>query len=86
MIKINKLVNLAQLDKEYNGQGLLGVPDEQGNYTEISLAENNSGNETELKIVLDKHIAIDNAAEKTSAEAKLAALGLTQEEIAALTK
>jgi hypothetical protein len=77
MIKINKLVNLAQLDKEYNGQGLIGTLDDNGNTFEIGLAENNSGNEAELKAVLDKHIPIDKTAEK---QALLDKLGITAEE------
>lgn len=77
MIKVNKLINLSQLDKEYNGEGLLGILDENDNLVAISLAENNSGNETELKAVLDKHIAIQNKADKT---ALLAKLGISEDE------
>jgi hypothetical protein len=85
MIKTTKKINLAQLDKEYNGEGLIGTSDDNGNHIEIGLAENNSGTEAELKAVLDNHIAIDEQAIRAAEKAAvIAKLGLTAEEIAAL--
>jgi hypothetical protein len=81
MIKITKPVNLAQLDREYNGQGLNATLDDNGAIIEIALADNNSGNEAELKVILDKHVAIDEQAQKASDKAALLSkLGITEDE------
>lgn len=81
MIKTTKKINLAQLDKEYNGEGLIGTLDDNGNTIEIGLADNNSGNEEELKAVLDNHIAIDNKAAKVAQKAALLdKLGISEDE------
>jgi hypothetical protein len=81
MIKTTKKINLAQLDKEYNGEGLIGTLDNNGNTIEIGLAENNSGNEEELKAVLDNHIAIDEQAIRDAEKsALLVKLGITADE------
>ena len=85
MIKVNKKVNLAQLDQEYNGQGLNGVLDDLGNCVEIGLASNNTGSEEELKECLDKHIAKDLEVERIVQKAALLAkLGITADEAALL--
>jgi hypothetical protein len=81
MIKTTKKINLAQLDKEYNGEGLIGTSDDNGNHIEIGLAENNSGSELELKAVLDNHIAIDEQAIRAAEKSVLLAkLGITADE------
>ena len=81
MIKVNKKVNLAQLDQEYNGEGLNGVLDNKGNYVEIGLAANNSGTEKELIAILNNHDAKDFQAEqKIEKAALLAKLGITEDE------
>ena len=88
MIKVNKKINLAQLDKELNGKGLNGVMNENGEIIEISFAENNDATEAQLKSAIDAHIAIDEGAvkaqAKATAEAKLVALGLTTDDLRAL--
>jgi hypothetical protein len=92
MIKVDKYINLSQLDKEYNGEGLIGTLDDNNNYVEVGLTEFNSGNELELQEVINNHIAVSAeqlAIEKATEEAarlsaKLAIyakLGLTEEEI-----
>ena len=81
MIKVTKAVNLAQLDREYNGQGLNATLDESGTIIEIGLADNNLGNEKELEDILKNHIAIDEQAAKTAEKAALLAkLGITEDE------
>lgn len=88
MITVKKEINLAQLDQELNGQGLIATLDENKTIVEIGLAENNDATEAELKVVIDNHIAIDDqqvkAEAKATAQAKLAALGLTVEDFQAL--
>ena len=87
-MKTTKKINLAQLDKELNGKGLNGILDENGNCVDVSLTENNDATEAELKVAIDKHIAIDEVAVKAQAkavaESKLAALGLTTDDLRAL--
>ena len=81
MIKVNKKINLAQLDEEFNAKGLIGVVDENGNHTEIGLAENNDGNLAELEVAISNHIAIDENQIATAAKkALLEKLGITEEE------
>jgi hypothetical protein len=57
MIKVNKKINLYQLDQEYNGQGLIASLDEAGEIWQIGLADNNQGNETELAEFITNHLA-----------------------------
>ena len=87
MIKVNKKINLSQLDKELNGLGLnANLID--GEIVEVYLTENNTATEAQLKAAIDAHIAIDEAAvkatAKAAAESKLAALGLTTNDLRAL--
>ena len=80
MIKVNKKINLAQLDKELNGQGLIASLTD-GVITEVGLADNNPATELELENAIQNHIAIDE--EKANADAKsalLERLGLTEQE------
>ena len=87
MIKVNKKINLSQLDKELNGLGLnANLID--GEIVEVYLTEHNTATEAQLKSAIDAHIAIDEVAvkaqAKAAAEAKLAALGLTTSDLRAL--
>lgn len=88
MIKVNKKINLAQLDQELNGLGLIASLDDNREITAVGLADNNDATEAQLKSAIDAHIAIDEEAvraeAKAAAEAKLAALGLTTEDLKAL--
>jgi hypothetical protein len=88
MIKVNKKINLEQLDKELNGLGLNASLNVNREITEISLAENNTATQAELKAAIAAHIAIDEVAVKAQAKAvaegKLAALGLTTDDLRAL--
>ena len=85
---VNKKINLAQLDQELNGKGLNAIHDSNGNIIEITFADNNDATEAQLKSAIDAHIAIDDeavrAAAKAAAEGKLAALGLTTDDLRAL--
>jgi hypothetical protein len=83
-MKVNKKINLAQLDVELNGKGLNGILDNFGNIIEVTLTENNDATEAELKAAIDVHIAIDTNVAKEAAVAKLTALGLTADDLKAL--
>jgi len=81
MIKVNKPINLSQLDKEYNSQGLNGILDDDGNYIAVGLTPNNKGDESELKSIIEKHIAVEENWEYSTARKNIIEkLGLTQEE------
>jgi hypothetical protein len=81
MIVVNKKINLSQLDKEYNSQGLYLYVDEEGQ-TIVSLTENNNGNEKDLKKAIDQHVAIDDAEVKQAQRQVIAdRLGLTADEL-----
>ena len=80
MIQVNKVINLEQLDKELNGQGLIAPVDENLNILAIGLGENNSATYEELQIAINNHIAVFT--EPTVAE-KLASVGLSIEELKA---
>jgi hypothetical protein len=86
MIKVNKPINLKQLDTELNDLGLIATVNENKEIIEVGLAENNTATEAELKAAIDAHIAIDEVAAKAQAKAALLErLGLTQEEFNTLT-
>jgi hypothetical protein len=78
MIKVNKKVNLAQLDQEYNGQGLNGVLNESGDYVSIGLASNNTGLEKDLEACLKNHVAVFKS---PTIEEKLASVDLSIEDL-----
>jgi hypothetical protein len=82
MIKVNKTINLEQLDQELNGQGLVATLDENNTVIEVGLAENNTASEQDLQIAIDNHISQKCTQDVTldSAITKLKALGLTEEE------
>jgi hypothetical protein len=85
MIKVNKAINIEQLDKELNGLGLISSSDDAGNIVEIGLADNNTATENELKIAIENHVAIDTNAIKAIARQQiLDRLGLTADEAAIL--
>jgi hypothetical protein len=83
-MKVTKKINLAQLDQELNGKGLNGILDASGKVIEVTLTESNDATEAELKAAIDAHIAIDPNDAKEAAQKKLAALGLTVEDLKAL--
>lgn len=82
MIKVNKKINLIQLDQELNGKGLNATLDDNGKIIGIALADNNDATEADLQSVINAHIAKPTEAEaKATAKAELLArLGITQEE------
>jgi hypothetical protein len=83
-MKVNKEINLAQLDFELNSKGLNGILDGAGNIIEVTLTENNDATEAQLGAAIDAHIAINANVAKEAAVAKLAALGLTTDDLKAL--
>jgi hypothetical protein len=86
MIKVNKKINLSQLDKELNGQGLIAELDQDTNeISGVALGENNTATEIELEAVIKNHKAIDENAELVKAKAALLErLGMTADEAALL--
>ena len=81
MIKVNKEINLSQLDKELNGLGLISINDVDGNVLEVGLAQDNDTTEAELKAAIDAHIALLTP-ELTVAD-KLASVGLSLDDLKA---
>jgi hypothetical protein len=82
MIKVNKEINLAQLDKELNGQGLIAeLNQDTGEVISVGFADNNSATQAQLKNAIDAHIAIDEVEAKAAAKAALLdRLGISAEE------
>ena len=78
MIKVNKKINLEQLDKELNGLGLIASVDDNNEVTAVGLAENNNATETDLKAAIDAHIA---EFKELTVEEKLASVGLTLDDL-----
>jgi hypothetical protein len=83
----SKEINLAQLDKELGGKGLIANFEDLNNKI-IKPADNSTVTEAKLEAAIDAHIAIDEVAvkaqAKATAEGKLAALGLTTDDLRAL--
>jgi hypothetical protein len=80
-MKVNKEINLYQLDQELNGKGLNGTLDENKKVIEVTLADNNDATESELEAAIEAHIALPNP-EPTVAE-KLASVGLNLDDLKA---
>lgn len=81
MIKVNKAINLEQLDKELNGKGLIAtVADDKTTVLEVGLASENDATEVELAEVIKAHKAIFK--ELTVAE-KLQSVGLNLDDLKA---
>ena len=81
MIKVNKPINLGQLDKEFNGKGLISTNDENHNPIEVGLSEHNNGSVKDLQAAIEKHVAVDEAAAKEAArQVLLDKLGITADE------
>ena len=79
MIKVNKRINLAQLDKEINGLGLNATRDESGEIEYVGLTENNPATEDDLKNAIKNHIAEDEP--DLTVEQKLASVGLSVDDL-----
>jgi len=81
MIKVNKKINLSQLDKELNGLGLVSnVIDDE--IVEVGLADNNTATEKELGDAIKAHKAIDEKAiQEAKRQAILDRIGLTADEL-----
>jgi hypothetical protein len=83
----NKEINLSQLDAALGSQGLVADLTDSENKI-IKPADNSTITEAKLEAAIKSHIAVDeakaNANAKAAAQAKLAALGLTVEDLQAL--
>ena len=79
MLKVDKKINLGQLDNELNGLGLICNYDENNEIDEVGLAENNPATEAELKSAIDAHIA--EPIPKPTIEQKLASVGLNLDDL-----
>lgn len=89
MIKVNKKINLSQLDKELNGLGLNGELDDNGEIIAVGLADNNNATEAQLEAAIAAHIAGPTDEEvrilnREQGIAKLKELGFTDDQITAL--
>jgi tRNA A37 threonylcarbamoyladenosine modification protein TsaB len=74
MIKVNKAINLEQLDKELNGKGLVAtVSDDKKTVLEVGLASDNDASIEELIEAVKAHKAVFV---EPSVEEKLASVGL----------
>lgn len=87
MATTSKEINLGQLSKELGGKGLIADFNDPKKKL-ILPAEGVELTENELDAAIAAHIAIDEdkaqAARKSAAESKLAALGLTTDDLRAL--
>jgi len=87
MITTNKNINLDQLNRELGNQGLIADFNDPNNKI-IGVADNSTVTDEQLAEAIKVHIAIDDdlvlAQAKAAAAAKLAALGLTVEDLQAL--
>lgn len=79
-MKINKAINLYQLDQELNGKGLNATLDDNKNIIEITLADNNDATEAELQAAIDAHVAQFT---EPTVEEKLASVGLNLDDLKA---
>lgn len=81
MLKVNKAINLEQLDKELNGKGLVAtVADDKTTVLEVGLASENDATELELAEAIKAHKAL--FVEPSVAE-KLASVGLNLDDLKA---
>ena len=80
----SKEINLAQLDDELGGKGL--IADFNDNYKKLILASENSDvTEAELEAAIAAHIAIDdNAVREADKAALLTKLGITADDLKTL--
>lgn len=81
MIKVNKKINLKQLDDELNANGLIASLNDNYEVIAVGLASNSTISEDDLAVGIEAHKAIDFNAEAEAAKAALLAkLGITEEE------
>ncbi len=80
MIKVDKLINLEQLDKELNGKGLVAPVDDQLKVIAVGLAENNPATYEELQAAIDNHVAVFT---EPTIEEKLASVGVSFDDLKA---
>ena len=78
MITVTKKINLEQLDKELNGQGLIGAVDENLEIIAVGLAEGNKASQAQLQAAINAHLAVFT---EPTLEDKLASVGLSLTEL-----
>lgn len=78
MINVNKKINLSQLDKELNGQGLNASLDENDEIIAVGLANSNTATQEELVAAINSHKAVFS---EPSIQEKLASVGLTIDDL-----
>lgn len=81
MIKVNKPINLAQLDLELNGKGLVSKNAEDMTILEVGLAEGNDATLVELEAAIKAHKALQEP--EPTVEDKLASVGLNLNDLKA---
>jgi len=79
MIKVNKKINLAQLDKELNGLGLNATKNDKGEIEYVGLTENNPASDEDLKNAIKNHEAQKEP--EMTIEEKLQFVGLSVKEL-----
>lgn len=80
-MKVNKKINLKQLDDELNGKGLNGVLDADNNIIEVELADGNDATQEQLKTAIENHIAM--AMPEPTLDEKLGSVGLSIDDLKA---
>ena len=88
-MKVNKKINLSQLDQELNGKGLNASHDENKKIIEVTLSDNNDATEAELEAAVKAHVAQPSYEEvktlnREQGIVKLKELGFTEDQIFAL--
>lgn len=78
MIKVNKEINLSQLDAELSANGLNADLDDNGTIIAVGLADNSTITIEQLKSGIETHKAIF---EQLSVEEKLASVGLSLDDL-----
>ena len=81
MITVTKDINLAQLDSELNGKGLIASVGENKQITAVGLADGNDATEAQLQVKIDAHVA--QPTPELTIEEKLASVGLSLNELKA---
>jgi hypothetical protein len=79
----SKDINLTQLDLELGSKGLIADFNDANNKI-ILAAENSDVTEEQIETAILNHVATDPNAARVAAQAKLAALGLTTDDLKAL--
>jgi hypothetical protein len=83
LIKVDKPINLSQLDLELNGLGLVANINDALEVSSIGLADSNTATMDELQKCIDAHVAVFD---EPNLEDKLKAMGINIDELKAALK